>query len=60
MPWGVGHRRVARRGQTVPSLELSLVRGVATPVATMPPRTVSRLQPFVATDSRNLLRPLSR
>lgn len=27
MPWGIGHRRVARRGPTVPSLEPSLVRG---------------------------------
>jgi hypothetical protein len=27
------------------------------PVATAPPRTVSRLQPFVATDSEGLLRP---
>jgi len=32
-------------------------QGCGTPVATAPPRTVSRLQPRVATDSEDVLRP---
>ncbi len=35
----------------------SPIRGCGTPVATAPPRTVSRLQPFVATDPEDVLRP---
>ena len=57
MPRGVEHRRVARRDSTVRRQEPSPIRGCGTPVATAPPRTVSRLQPFVATDSEGLLRP---
>lgn len=57
MPGGVWHRRVARCDSTVPRQYPSPVRGCGTPVATAPPRTVSRVQARVATNRDILLRP---
>ena len=57
MPGGVRHRRVAQFDSTVPREQPSPIKGCSTPVATVPPRTLSRLQPFVATDWKILLRP---
>lgn len=57
MPGGVRHRRVAQCDSTVPREQPSPIKGCSTPVATVPTRTLSRLQPFVATDWKILLRP---
>ena len=57
MPGGVRHRRVAQSDSTVPRDEPSPIKGCGTPVATAPPRTVSRVQSCVATDWEILLRP---
>ncbi len=57
MPGGVTHRRVAQCDSTVPREQLSPTKGCSRPVATAPPRTVSRLQPCVATERKILLRP---
>ncbi len=57
MPGGVGHRRVAQCDSTVPRDQPSSFKGCGTPVATEPPRTVSRLQPCVAIERKILLRP---
>jgi hypothetical protein len=54
---GVRHRRPARRGSTVRRQELSAIRGCGAPVATAPPRSVSRVQSCMATYSECLLRP---
>ena len=50
MPHGVRHRRVAQRDSTVPREPPSPIKGCGTPVATAPSRTMSRLQPGVATN----------
>jgi hypothetical protein len=57
VPGGVQHRRVARPDSTVPREQPSPIKGCSTPVATVLPRTLSRLQPFVATGWEILLRP---
>lgn len=58
VPGEVGHRRVAQCDPTVPRENSRRPsKGCSTPVATVPPRTLSRLQPFVATDWKILLRP---
>ncbi len=57
VPGEVWHRRVARCDATMPRQYPSPVRGCGTPVATAPPRTVSRVQACVATDWGILLRP---
>lgn len=57
MPSGVGHRRVARRDSIVRRGHPLPIKVCGTPVATAPPRTVSRMQSCVATDSEGLLRP---
>jgi len=57
VPGGVGHRRVAPRDSTVPREQPSPSKGCGTPVATAPPRTMSCLQPCVATNWEILLRP---
>ena len=57
MPGGVRHRRVAQHDSTVPREQPSPIKECGTPVATVPPQTVSRLQSCVATDSEELLRP---
>ena len=57
MPGGVTHRRVAPRDSTVPREQPSPIKVCGTPVATAPPRTMSRLQSGVATDYEILLRP---
>lgn len=57
MPGGVRHRRVAQCDWTVRRAHPLPITGCGTPVATAPPRTVSRLQSCVATDMENLLRP---
>jgi len=54
---GVTHRRPARRSPTVRRQKPSPIKGCGTPVATMLPQTVSRLQPCVATEWEILLRP---
>ncbi|MGE0642574.1 MAG: hypothetical protein AB7P24_02775 [Nitrospira sp.] len=56
MPDRVRHRRVPRRGSTVLREYPSPIKGYGTPMATAPPPKVSRLQPFVAPDSEDLLR----
>ncbi len=58
MPGGVRHRRVASRDSTVPREHPSHIKGCGAPVATAPSRTMSRLQPRVATDSEDGLRPV--
>ena len=50
VPGGVTHRRVAPRDSTVPREQPSPIKVCGTPVATAPPRTMSRLQSGVATD----------
>ena len=57
MPGGVRPRRVAQSDSTVPREQPSPIKGCSTPVATVLPRTLSRLQPFVATGWEILLRP---
>ncbi len=57
MPGGVRHRRVASRDSTVQRDQASPLKGCGTPVATAPSRTMSRLQPRVATHWEILLRP---
>ena len=57
MPDGVRHRRVAQCDATVPREQPSPIKGCGTPVATAPPRSMSRLQPCVATNWEILLRP---
>lgn len=57
VPGEVWHRRVARCDSTVQSEQPSPVSGCGTPVATAPPRTVSRVQACVATNRDILLRP---
>ena len=56
-PRQIEHRRPAQRGSTVPREQLSPIKECGTPVATAPPQTVSHLQPFVATDWDDPLRP---
>lgn len=56
MPGEVGHRRVAQCDSTVRREQPSPIEGCGTPVATAPPRTVSRVQSGVATDWEILLR----
>lgn len=57
MPGGVTRRRAAQCDSTVPREQPSLIMGCGTPVAIAPPRTMSRLQPCVATEWEILLRP---
>jgi hypothetical protein len=57
LPHGGRHRRPAQRGPTVRRQEPSPIKGCGTPEAIAPPRTVSRVQSYVATDSEDLLRP---
>jgi hypothetical protein len=57
VPGGVRHRRVAQRASTVSSEQPSPIKGCGTPMATAPPRKVSRVQVGVATDWDILLRP---
>ena len=57
MPGGIRRRRVAQCDSTVPREQPSPIGGCGTPVATAPPRTMSRLQSCVATDREILLRP---
>ena len=57
MPHGIRRHRVAPRDSTVPREHPLHIKGCGTLVATVPPRTLSRLQPFVATDWEILLRP---
>ncbi len=56
VPGGVWHRRVASRDSTVLREQPSPNKGCGTPVATAPPRTMSRLQTCVATDTEDVLR----
>lgn len=57
MPRRIRHRRVAQCDSTVPREQPSHIKGCGTPVATAPSRTMSRLQPPVATHWEILLRP---
>jgi hypothetical protein len=54
---GIRHSRVAPRHSTVPRDQPSPFKGCGTPVATALSRTMSRLQPRVATHWEILLRP---